>query len=470
MDEPHQWSLCEAADAIARGRISTVELTAAALTRVQTLDPTLNAFIHVEDAAAMAAARAADAGRAKGERSPLLGVPVARKDLFQRRGQRASWGSAAFADHVASRSSDCVERLDAAGAVDLGGLNMSEFAFHVFGLNSLAGPPRNPWDTGRIAGGSSGGSAAALAARLVFGSLGSDTGGSIRNPAALCGVTGLVPTHGRVSPKGMLAGSASLDAPGPMARTAADCARLFAVLASPRGEPAASLENGLGRPLDGIAIGVLADGDLKHVSDVVRGAYGDARAVFERLGCRVVEIEPPPFGPLNALASLVFLKEAAEVHAGTLRENAAALHPEVRDRLLQGFAVPKREYDRAMALRARTCMAFCAAVFADADVAVLPSAPDVAPQLAEVLPDQEPPGAGLSKAIAAVATQHDPGFYTRALNYLGLPALALPAGFSPSELPLGIQLIARPHGDETLLGVGHRFQQATDFHTRRPPL
>ena len=220
------------ATALRDGAVSARALTEAALARIGNVDGRLRAFLHVERDAALARADVLDRARKAGAPlGPLHGVPLARKDLFDRAGEIASCGAARWANRRARETATCLARLDAAGAIDLGGLNMSEYAFHPHGLNSVTEPARNPWDLARIAGGSSGGSAAALAARLIFGSMGSDSGGSIRHPAALCGVVGLLPTRGRVSRHGMMRSSPSLDAAGPMARTVRDCAALFAVVA-----------------------------------------------------------------------------------------------------------------------------------------------------------------------------------------------------------------------------------------------
>lgn len=467
MDDLLDGRLVDAADAVRSRAVSATELTRACLARIAARDGEIGAFLHVEAETSLAAAARADASVREGAPlGPLHGVPVARKDLFDRKGQVATCGARMLHGRRADRTATVLARLDTAGAIDLGGLTMSEFAFHVHGANLLGGPPRNPWHRERIAGGSSGGSAAALAARFVFGSMGSDSGGSIRSPAALCGVVGLVPTAGRVSRAGMMISSPTLDVAGPMARCVRDTARLFdAIAGHDRGDPGTDrrgtphAEARLDQPVGAVTVAVPAPRLLDTLTPAARTAVEGAAQAFRDFGWEVAERDIPQLDALNALTALVFLAEAAATHRARLRTQAADFHPEVRDRLLPGFAVPEDDYRRALAVRGSACAEFCASVFDGPHVLLLPSAPDIAPRFVEVFADNGDNQA----AVRSLATAGDPGRFTRAINYLGLPALALPAGLSPEGLPVGIQLVGRPFDEGLLLAVAQRLEETGGF-------
>ena len=467
MTDPLDLSLVEAAAAIRRRDVSAEEMARLCLARIDALDSEINAFIHVEPEAALAAARAADCALARGAPAGLLhGVPLARKDNIARVMQRFTSGSRAFAQRLGGDTATVLRRIDAAGAIDLGGTNLSEFAFHVHGCNSLCGPPRNPWDTARVAGGSSGGSAAAVAARMVFGAIGTDSGGSIRSPSALCGIVGLAPTQGRVSRRGMAPGNASVDVVGPITRTVQDCARLLAVMAGgdPLDSAASKLpvpeyEAELDRSLRGRRLGLLRE--YRNVPEATVRVIEAAIGVFRELGVEPVDIPLPDLDTLNARAAIMLVSEAGAAQRSTLRAHWNEVHPEVRDRLLLAYALPEEAYRAALAARAGDLRRFCAGVFAQVELVLLPSAPEGAPLHVDVVCAGAAAGQGIASSI-------DPGRYTRAANYLGLPALALPAGFDAAGLPLGIQLLGRPFSEALLLNAGHRYQRATDWHRRRP--
>jgi aspartyl-tRNA(Asn)/glutamyl-tRNA(Gln) amidotransferase subunit A len=469
MDELLDGDLVGAATAIRRGAVSARALTEAALDRIGRREPGLNAFLHLEADAAMAAARRADEAFARGRSlGPLHGIPIARKDLFDRAGQRNTSGSAILRDHVARATATCLARLDAAGAVDLGGLNMSEFAYHMHGANSLSGPPRNPWDLRRTAGGSSGGSGAALAARLVFGALGSDTGGSIRSPAALNGIVGLVPTRGRVSRHGMAYGCPSLDIAGPMARTVRDCARLLGVVAGhdpadlvSAAVPVPDYEEGIDAPVRGLIVARPDDAFLADLAPDIRAAYDRALATYRELGVASEIVALGNWDALNAAAVIVQFVEVAAAHRARLAVHWDDYLAEIRDRMAAGFAHDPEDRLKALAIRARATSDFVSRALRRADALLLPSSIMTAPRLADIAP---------GNTIPALATAADLGRYLRVVNYLGLPALALPAGFSADGLPLGIQLVGRPFDEATLFRLGHAFQQATGHHRRAPAL
>jgi len=475
MDELLDGDIAGAAAAIARGAVSARALTAACLARIEARDGALNTFLAVEADAALKRADELDRARREGRAlGPLHGVTMARKDLFDRAGRIATCGAVRKDAHPADETATCLARLDAAGAVDLGTLNMSEHAFHPHGLNALAGPARNPWDLARTAGGSSGGSAAALAARLIFGSMGSDSGGSIRHPAALCGVVGLLPTRGRVSRHGMMRSSPSLDAAGPMARTVRDCALIFAAVVWPDASdpatadvPVARLEFASEVVLRGRIVARPSDPQLATLPAEARTAFEEAADTLRREGAEIIPVALPAWDALNALTAIVFASEVAATHRARLSRDPGAYSAEVRERMLAGFVYPAADYIDALRIRARMTRDFVSAVFARAEALLLPSAPDVAPRLDEVLP-----GAAARRYDAGaytLATPADPGRFTRALNYLGLPALALPAGFSRKGLPLGVQLAGRPFAEATLFALGEGFQRASDHHRRAPP-
>lgn len=447
------------AAALRRGAVSAADLTAAALARIAADDPTFNAFFRVDAEAARARARAADRARARGRRAPLQGVPLAHKDLFFREGNVTSAGSRTR-QSKAVFTATLLRRLDRAGAIDLGTLNMSEFAFHPWGANRLRPPPANPWDATRFAGASSGGSAAAIAGRLVFGSLGSDSGGSIRFPAALSGIVGLLPTPGLLSRHGMALTSPTLDRPGPMARSVRDIARLLNVLVGrDPADPAtvrrkvANYERGLGRGLRGRRV-AFAPQTLAEVDPPLRPVLARALDALRTAGVRIVEIAlPSAFAAAHADAGTVFLFEAARTHARVLRRHARQLHPEIRVRLERSGAISRAHYRDALGRRDATAAAFADHVFGRAPVLLLPAAPIAAPTLAALT--------GPDPALAVA----DPGRFTRAFNYLGLPALALPAGLTADGLPVGLQLIGLPFAEATLLRIGAAFERANPLPT-----
>ena len=469
MTDPLTWTLTEAARAIREKAISARELTESCLAQIATHDGDIKAFLRVDNERALANADWADdavaAGKALG---PLHGVPLAHKDQFERAGWVSTCASKTREGIVSERTATLLARLDAAGALDLGTLNMSEFAFHVWGFNPFLGPPRNPWASSRIAGASSGGSAAALAARMVFGALGSDSGGSVRHPAALSGVVGLLPTHGRLSRHGMLGSSTTLDAPGPMARTVADVACLLGVLAGhdPSDQlssehPAPDYPARLDVPLAGRTIGVAGDALITDLPGDLQDAYNASVSVFKALGAKTVVLELDKLEPLSAVAAMVFASEAGANHAPALRERGDDIEPQIRERLLQGFAYPAAASIAAVNDRASHTRAFVETAFTEVELLVLPAATDVAPRAEDVL-----------GSISPLTTKLDPGYFMRAFNYLGLPVLAVPCGFSrigssadsPQGLPVAFQLVGRPFAEAALLNAGHLFQRETGIH------
>ena len=469
MTDPIPYStLCEVADALRAGRLSSRQVVAAVAERAKRLQATLNTYISLDEEGALAAADRADEALKRGDPvGPLHGVPVAHKDMFYRTGRVSTCGSRIRRDFVPDATATVLTRLDAAGAVDMGGLNMSEFACNPFGLNVLVGRARNPWNPDCIAGGSSSGSAAAVSAGLVYGSLGSDTGGSVRLPAAICGVVGLLPTNGRVSRTGVMPLSFSLDNAGPLARTVRDCARLTGVIAGADPlDPTSSdrevpdYEVGIDKPITGLRIGVPTRHHWDGLASDVEASLVSSLDVFRRLGAEIVELPTPDPRPIDALANTIILSEAAAIHGRWLRERSGDYTPLVRDRIQFGLGFPAAKYIEALGLRASFLQRYLDTVFTKVDVLH-------APMLAQPVPTWASIEAGL-------AGKPDLSFNlaanTRLFNYLGLPALSIPCGFSDTGLPVAFQLVGAPFAEDRLFNVGHVFQSATDHHRAMPPL
>ena len=393
------------------------------------------------------------------EGNTLAGVPLAHKDMFYRAGRVSSCGSKIRRDWVAGETAAALERLDGVGFADLGRLNMSEFAYGPTGHNEHFGDCRNPWNADYITGGSSSGSGAAVAARLVFGALGSDTGGSVRLPAAACGVTGLKTTWGRVSRHGAMPLSHSLDTIGPLARSAEDCALLLQAIAGhdPR-DPISSHESvdDYSKEHSGLRIAVSSAWIERNAQPEVAAAVLAAVKVMTK---NPIEVPPPDFDTLSAHCLVVMQSEAAAQHARWMRERPGDYSSAVRARLESGYAIPAAAYLEVLRARAASLERFCAQTLGDADVYLLPA-------IAVRLPTREQTGprggADMPKLLADVTR------LTRWVNYLGVPALAVPCGFDSRGLPIGLQLVGRPFSEAKLLAAGRAFQRATDWHTRVP--
>jgi len=480
----HERPLGELSRALAAGEVSSVELTRRLLERIATLDSRVNSFVTVCEAGALAAAQAADRRRARGEAGPLTGVPVAHKDVFCTAGVRTTCGSRMLADFVPPYSATIVERLQAAGMVLLGKTNMDEFAMGSSSETSFFGPVRNPWRLDRVPGGSSGGSAAAVAARLTPIATGTDTGGSIRQPAAFCGLTGLKPTYGRVSRWGLVAFASSLDQAGVLAPSAADAAPVLQAMAGfdPRdstsaGRPGEDYGAALARPLEGLRVGVLREEHADGVEVGVRAAVDRAFGALEGLGARVHPISLPHadlaiaayyvIAPAEASSNLARYdgvrygyraSEPADLEDLYKRTRAEGFGAEVKRRIMIGtYALSAGYYDayylKAQKIRRLVSGDFKRA-FAEVDVIAGPAAPTIAFPLGERLDD--PVAMYLSDVFTAPA------------SLAGLPAISLPVGFA-DDLPVGLQLIGDYFSEGRLLNVAHRYQLATDWHTRIPP-
>jgi aspartyl-tRNA(Asn)/glutamyl-tRNA(Gln) amidotransferase subunit A len=459
-------SLTAVAQAIASKRLSSREATQSCLDRIAQWQPRLNAFMAIEAETALAAADAADAALGKGgSKGPLHGVPLAHKDMYYDKGRVVTCGSKIRRDFVATTTATALQRLKDAGTVRLGSLQMVEFAYGPTGHNVHYGAVRNPWKVDHITGGSSSGSGSAVAARLTFAALGSDTGGSVRMPAHFCGVTGLKTTVGRISRAGAMPLSQSLDTVGPLARTAQDCALLLGLMAgADPADPTASTAPvpdyaaAAREPVKGLRIGVPAAFYVDDLDPDVARILDETVAVLKREGAQIVEVELPDQRQLSAASQIVIAVEAAAFHKRWMIERPQDYGPQVLMRLQNGLAIPGVTYLEAMRWRGPALAAHNAAT-AGVDAVIAPVAPVAAPTIAE-----SDVGNGLeAEAVIQRLTR-----FTRPVNYLGVPSLAIPAGFTRNGLPVGMQLIGRSFDEAILLRIGAAFQRATDFHERVP--
>jgi len=479
----HQLTLAEIARGLAAKQFSAEELTRTLLARIARLDSQLNAFISVTEELALEQAKAADARRAAGESGALLGAPIGHKDLFCTQGIRTSCGSKILDNFKAPYDATVVERLAAAGTVTLGKLNMDEFAMGSSNESSHYGPVKNPWNLERVPGGSSGGSAAAVAARLLPAATGTDTGGSIRQPAALTNLTGLKPTYGRVSRWGMIAYASSLDQGGPLARSAEDCALLLGAMAGFDPKDSTSVDQpvddylaALDQPLAGLRIGLPKEyfgaGLDPRIAAIVMASVEE----LKKLGASVKEISLPNMqhaipayyviAPAEASSNLSRFdgvrfgyrcENPADLTDLYKRSRAEGFGAEVKRRIMVGtYALSAGYYDayylKAQKIRRLIKNDFMAA-FQEVDVILGPTTPNPAWKLGEKNNDP--------------VAQYLEDIYTITANLAGLPGLSMPAGFVEG-LPVGVQLLAPYFQEGRLLNVAHQYQQATDWHTRTP--
>lgn len=478
-----QLTLAEIARALAAKQFSAEELAQTLLTRIKTLDPQLNSFISLTEELALQQAKAADARRAAGETGALLGAPLAHKDLFCTQGIRTSCGSKILDNFKAPYDATVVDKLAAAGTVTLGKLNMDEFAMGSSNESSYYGAVKNPWDLSRVPGGSSGGSAAAVAARLIPAATGTDTGGSIRQPAALTNLTGLKPTYGRVSRWGMIAYASSLDQGGPLARTAEDCALLLQAMAGFDAKDSTSVDQpiddylaALTQPLAGLRIGLPKEyfgaGLDPRIADKVMAVVEE----LKKLGASVKEISLPNMQHAIPAYYVIAPAEASSnlsrfdgVRFGYRCENPVNLEDlykrsrgegfgaEVKRRIMVGtYALSAGYYDayylKAQKIRRLIKNDFVAA-FNDVDVILGPTTPNLAWKLGEKNNDP--------------VAQYLEDIYTITANLAGIPGLSMPAGFVDG-LPVGVQLLAPYFQEGRLLNVAHQYQQVTDWHQQAP--
>ena len=466
---PADLTLSAAAAQLAAGSISAGELAAACLDRIVRQQPVLNTFLTVDAEGACAAAAASDARRARGEAlGPLDGIPVAHKDLFDRAGRVTTAGGILLNDRIADDTATVLARLDAAGAVEIGTLGASEFAAGATGHNRHHGDCRNPWDPSRIPGGSSGASAAAVAARQIFASLGTDTGGSVRMPAHFCGAVGLRPTQGRVSRHGIFPRSWSMDTAGPLARTAEDAALLLQIIAGPdptdptaEAVPVPEYRAALEEPVDGLRIGVPTRYFFDEVDGGIRALLDAALDAFAGLGVAVTPVDvPDPSVPFR-LAVIVLKAEAAAVHEDWMRNRPGDYDHGIREGMETGLSISAVDYLRALRERGPALERWLAGPLSQADTLFTPVLDDPTPTLAE---------SAVADADGAARVMARFGRCTRPFSFLGLPAVSIPCGFQPGGMPAGFQLVGRPFSEATLLRLGHAYQKVTDWTERAPAI
>jgi aspartyl-tRNA(Asn)/glutamyl-tRNA(Gln) amidotransferase subunit A len=483
-------TVAELSAALRTRAISSVELTQQSLARVAAAQPLLNAFITVDETGALASARAADAALASGDSATLTGIPIAHKDVLMTNGLRTTCGSRMLEHFVAPYDAHVVARLRDAGTVLIGKTNMDEFAMGSSNENSFFGPVRNPWNAAYVPGGSSGGSAAAVAAGLVPAATGTDTGGSIRQPAALTGICGLKPTYGICSRYGLVAFASSLDTPGPFARDALDCALMLNAMAGHDARDATSLDRPVedytrelrapssAKPLAGLRIGLPAEYFGDGIDASVASAMAAALDTLRALGATTVDVALPGvahsvpvyyvIAPAEASSNLSRFDGVRYGHRAAQYDDIGSMYSrtraegfgaEVKRRILVGTYVLSHGYYDAYYLKAQKVRRLIAQEFVDAytqcDVIAGPTAP--------------------TAAFAIGAKADDPvemylnDIFTVAANLTGMPALSIPCGFTPNGLPIGLQLQASYFAEARLLNVAHRFQQVTEWHRRTPP-
>lgn len=475
------------AAALANKEISSVELTRSYLDRIERINPALNAYITIVPEKSLAQAAAADARIAAGQATPLTGIPLAQKDIFCAKGWLTTCGSKMLGNFVSPYDATVIERLNAAGVVTLGKTNMDEFAMGASNETSYYGATRNPWDMERSPGGSSGGSAAAVAALLAPAATGTDTGGSIRQPAALCNLSGIKPTYGTVSRYGMIAYASSLDQGGPIAHTAEDCAMLLNAMAgfderdsTSLDRPAEDYTRDLDKPLAGLKIGLPKEFYGEGCDAEVMARVEAAVAEYQKLGMTTVEVSLPNLKLAVPTYYVIASAEAstnlsrydgvrygyrapkyADLNDMYAKSRSQGFGIEVKRRILIGTYVLSHGYYDAYYLQAQRVRRLIAADFAEAfkhcDVIMGPTYPI--------------PAFRLGEKIGNPVQMYLSDIYTVAVNLAGLPGMSIPCGFSgqTSPLPVGLQLIGDYFSEARLLNIAHRYQQATDWHLRQPP-
>jgi aspartyl-tRNA(Asn)/glutamyl-tRNA(Gln) amidotransferase subunit A len=477
-------SLKQLSAMLAARKISSVELTGEFLKRSRALNPEYNAFITLDEEASLAQAQAADTLIASGRGQSLTGIPIAQKDIFCTKGWLTTCGSKILSNFISPYDAHVIGRFHAAGAVNIGKTNMDEFAMGSSNETSFYGPVKNPWDTAAVPGGSSGGSACAVAARMAPAATGTDTGGSIRQPAALCGISGLKPTYGLVSRYGMIAFASSLDQGGPMAKSAEDLALMLNVMAGFDARDSTSLERepedytrDLEKPLEGLRIGLPKEYFVKEIDEDVARAVEAAIGQYRKLGAKTVEVSLPNtklsvpvyyvLAPAEASSNLSRFDgvrygyrapDYLDLNDMYRKTRAQGFGAEVKRRILIGTYVLSHGYYDAYYIQAQKLRRLMAQDFAEAfkqcDVIMGPTSPTVAFNLGERSSD--PVQMYLSDA------------YTIAVNLAGLPAMSIPVGFGHKNRPVGLHIIGNYFAEAQMLNMAHQYQLASDWHTRMP--
>ena len=481
----HDTTVKALSDSLRARKLSSVEAARLFLDRIEALNARYNCFITLDEERTLAQAREADRALAAGRTHVLTGVPIAQKDIFCTKGWLTTCGSKMLSNFVAPYDAHVVERFNAVGAVTLGKTNMDEFAMGSSNETSWFGPVRNPWDIDRVPGGSSGGSAAAIAARLAPAATGTDTGGSIRQPCALTGICGLKPTYGVVSRYGMIAFASSLDQGGPMGRSAEDLALLLNVMSGFDARDSTSLQRPaedytlqLQQPLRGLTIGLPREFFAEGVNADVAAAIDAAIAEYKSLGCKVVEVTLPNMrlavpvyyvlAPAEASSNLARFDgvrygyrtpQYGDLDEMYQKTRAEGFGPEVKRRILIGTYVLSHGYYDAYYIRAQKVRRLIAQDFARAfercDVIIGPTTPTTAFRVGEKASDP--------------VQMYLSDIYTIAVNLAGLPGMSIPCGFDGGGLPVGLQIIGNYFREAAMLNAAHQYQLATDWHRRSPP-
>ena len=466
--ELHYMSAWELSGLIGSREVSPVEVVEACLARIEETEPTLNSFITLLPDQAREAARRAEAEVARGSyRGPLHGIPVGLKDLFNTAGVKTTSGTRIYDNFVPEEDCTVATRFGQAGAILLGKLNMHPLAFGPTGENGDYGHMHNPWNPERITGGSSGGSGSAAASGQCTITMGSDTGGSVRIPAALCGIVGLKPTYGRVSRAGLTPLSWCLDHPGPMVRSVEDAALTMNVIAGhdPRdhatsGSAVPDYTTALTGDIRGMRIGVVKEYFETEIDPAVATLTQQAITVLGELGAEIVEVSLPLYEYAQPISNAILSAEATAAHRDILLSDGDKLYPQVRERLEEGLFISAAEYLRAQQARQVFCQQV-ASLLNDVDLLAGPVEPVTAPRILERRIEIG------GEALPAVPMLTK---YTRVYNITGSPAVSVPCGFGPDELPVGLHLAGRNFDELSVLRAAYAYQQATDWHTRRPPL
>ncbi|MGA3190099.1 MAG: amidase [Bryobacteraceae bacterium] len=445
-------TILKSADALRAKKVSSLELTNDTLEKIGRENPRLNAFITVTADVARARASAMDAELAHGvDRGPLHGIPFAHKDIVYTKGVRTTGGMKIFENFVPDHDADIAISLERAGAVMVGKTNLHECAYGITSTNPHFGAVRNPWDTDRIPGGSSGGSGAAVAAGILPLATGTDTGGSIRIPASFCGITGLKPTFGRISKRGVMPLGWTMDHMGPMTKTVRDCALAFHAMGGPSTDLSSTDIRGL---RIGLPLNYYFDRLDLEVSESVRTAVQTAAA----LGARIIDIKVPDIDALNVIGRVLLLAEATTVHLENLLTRRADFGSDVVTLLDQGRLIRGSDYVDAQRLR-RIYIREFSKLWSEVDCIFTPTTPTPAPKIGQTTMNV----GGVDEDTRLATTR-----LMRAINVLGIPALSIPCGFTKSGLPIGLQILGAPRAEETILRVGAAIEDATSVVGRRP--
>jgi aspartyl-tRNA(Asn)/glutamyl-tRNA(Gln) amidotransferase subunit A len=467
--EPASWTLRQAAQLLRSKAVSPVELTRACLERVERYNPSLNAFITITADSALATAREMESEAQRGRwRGPLHGIPIALKDNIDTEGIRTTGASELFKDRVPEQDAEVASRLKAAGTILLGKLNMHEFAYGATSAISYFGPVHNPWALDRVSGGSSGGSAAAIAADLCFGALGTDTGGSIRIPSSHCGVVGLMPTYGRVSNRGVIPMAWTLDHVGPICKTVEDAAVVLGVIAgydeldpTTVDTPVPDYTRAFKMPVSKLRVGLPRAGFFDNLDPEFAAATGAAIDVLRKLTASVTDVQLPP----AVAAPIIWGPETYAYHAKWLTESPQKYQPATRALMIRSNEVKPEVYAEA---RRQVDLARreIKALFSRVDVLATPTMKVPPATIAASLNAPAPNPPATPNPNAGAGNSANPW----AFDIYGIPAITLPCGFTTAGLPIGLQISAAPFSETTMLALAHAYEKATDWHTRRPKL